>query len=528
MKFTCSSGQRPLEGYTIKRGIGRGGFGEVYYALSDGGKEVALKLIRANLDIELRGMTQCLNFKHPNLVTLFDLRKDAQGDHWVIMEYVGGETLNIVLARHPTGVAPELAQQWFNGLGAAVAYLHDHGIVHRDLKPGNLFVENGTVKLGDYGLSKFISGSQRTAQTESVGTVYYMAPEIATGNYNKQIDIYAAGVMLYEMLTGHVPFDGESAGEILMKHMTSPPDLTRVPATFVPVLERALCKNPALRYRSMAEMNKEVALVGSRSGERMPVPERPRPTPPPLAAPPRHEEVPQVQPVVVPLRTTLSEMCRSLFLSTLLAGLLCILWAGLIRPRHLTEVGGYFFLTVATCWAVLIPARLWTRRVHDSLTRRLALMCLGLGIGLGALWLDGKDVMTLFTAPAQASEVPEVFRPEQPPAESRLRDPFGNLFRRNPDFPAVAAGYLSFFALSLFALRWWRLADRRRSARFSLFAVLAAGFWAYLFFYIFRPWGEEPLGVLVLVMSAVIVQLVSPWQPPAPAPPRRLRLRQAC
>src|SRR4051812_37080103 len=90
MKFTYNSGQRPLEGYTIKRGIGRGGFGEVYYGLSDGGKEVALKLIRGNLDIELRGMAQCLNLKHPNLVNLYDLRTDAHGDHWVVMEYVAG------------------------------------------------------------------------------------------------------------------------------------------------------------------------------------------------------------------------------------------------------------------------------------------------------------------------------------------------------------------------------------------------------------------------------------------------------
>ena len=86
MKFTYNSGQRPLDGYTLKRGIGRGGFGEVYYAISDGGKEVALKLVRGNQEVELRGMAQCLNLKHPHLVSLFDMRTDAQGDHWVVME----------------------------------------------------------------------------------------------------------------------------------------------------------------------------------------------------------------------------------------------------------------------------------------------------------------------------------------------------------------------------------------------------------------------------------------------------------
>jgi hypothetical protein len=525
MKFTYNSGQRPLDGYTIKRGIGRGGFGEVYYGVSDGGKEVALKLIQGNLDIELRGMSQCLNFKHANLVNLYDLRTDAHGDHWVVMEYVAGETLNTVLCRHPQGVAPELAQQWFAGLAAAIGYLHDHGIVHRDLKPGNIFVENGAVKIGDYGLCKFISGSQRTAQTQSVGTVHYMAPEISTGNYNKQIDIYAAGIMLYEMLTGHVPFDGESAGEILMKHLTSPPDLSKVPAAFVPVLDRALSKNPALRYRSMAEMGRDVAAIGAATPGAAGA-ARPAPRPQGAAQAARPEPIPVVHPVPVPVRGLLAELCGSMLLAAVLAGLLCILLAGLLRLNDFTEVGNYFFLTVAACWAILIPAKLWTRRIHDSLARRVLMMCLGLVIGLGALWLDGQDVRGLFNAQARANEVPAPFRVDRD--DGRPKEWFGNVFRRNQNETAatVAASYLSFFGLAFFALRWWRMADRRRHHRFSLYAVVAAGFWAYLLVWLFSPWSNEPLGVLVLVMAAVIVQLVSPWQPPAPQPCRRLRLRQ--
>src|SRR5262249_13502233 len=103
---------------------------------------------------------------------------------------------------------------------------------------------------------------QRTAQTQSVGTVYYMAPEISTGNYNKQIDVYAAGVILYEMLTGHVPFDGESAAEVLMKHLTAAPDLSKVPAEYVPIVSRALFKTPVHRFGSMAEMARAVEALG--------------------------------------------------------------------------------------------------------------------------------------------------------------------------------------------------------------------------------------------------------------------------
>src|SRR5438874_4370958 len=263
MKFSYSSGQRPLEGYTLKRGVGRGGFGEVYFAVSDGGKEVALKLVRGESQIELRGVAQCINLKHPNLVSIFDLRTDANGDHWVVMEYVAGEPLNVVLLRHPQGLPRELGREWFLGLARAVGYLHDHGIVHRDLKPANVFIENGHVKVGDYGLSKSLTSSQRSANTQSIGTVHYMAPEISTGNYNKQIDVYAAGVILYEMLTGRVPFDGESAGEVLMKHLTAPPDLSKVPKDYVPILARALSKNPVQRYANMVEMARGVEEAGA-------------------------------------------------------------------------------------------------------------------------------------------------------------------------------------------------------------------------------------------------------------------------
>ncbi|MEJ5341564.1 MAG: serine/threonine-protein kinase [Thermogutta sp.] len=253
-RFLYASGDRPLPGFTIKRGIGRGGFGEVYYAVSDAGKEVALKLLCRHLDVELRGIQHCLNLKHPNLLMIYDVQRDPRGDTWVIMEYVRGSSLEQVLNNHPQGLPPDEALVWFHGMAAGVGYLHSHGIVHRDLKPGNLFLEEGVVKVGDYGLAKYISCSRRSGQTQSVGTVHYMAPEVGRGRYGKEIDIYAMGIILYEMLTGRVPFDGESAGEILIKHLTEAPDLVRIPQPFRRAVARALEKDPDQRYHSVSEM----------------------------------------------------------------------------------------------------------------------------------------------------------------------------------------------------------------------------------------------------------------------------------
>ncbi|MCA9248877.1 MAG: serine/threonine protein kinase [Planctomycetales bacterium] len=253
-RFTYASGSRPLAGYTIKRGIGSGGFGEVYYAVSDAGKEVALKLIRRHLDVELRGVRQCLNLKHPNLLALHDIRTDDAEDRWVVMEYISGESLEDAIDRHPQGMPKEEVLDWMRGIAAGVAHLHEHGIVHRDLKPGNIFRDQGIVKIGDYGLSKFVSCSRRSGQTESVGTVHYMAPEIANGRYGKEIDTYALGVILYEMLTGRVPFEGESVGEILMKHLTAEPELASLEEPYRNLVARTLAKDPEQRVSSAKQL----------------------------------------------------------------------------------------------------------------------------------------------------------------------------------------------------------------------------------------------------------------------------------
>ena len=284
-RYTFSSGARPLEGFTIKRAVGRGGFGEVYYATSDSGKEVALKLITRNLDIEKRGVAQCMNLKCPNLLAIHDIKTNESGDTFVIMEFVAGPSLAAVLESYPDGMPLEDVRAWLKGLVDGVAYLHDHGIVHRDLKPANLFMEEGVVKIGDYGLAKMISAQAASHHSESIGTCHYMAPEISTGKYNKPIDVYAIGVIIFEMITGRVPFEGESYGEVLIKHLTTRPDLSALPEPFKTIVGQALAKDPAHRPNRVIQLlppddaprPRDVRFIGEGKVASPPPPPRPKP-----------------------------------------------------------------------------------------------------------------------------------------------------------------------------------------------------------------------------------------------------------
>ena len=511
MQFAYTCGQKPLEGYTIKRGVASGGFGEVYFGLSDGGKEVALKCLFRNQDIELRGIGQCLNLKHPHLVHLYDLRTDAEGKHWLVMEYVRGETMHHLLQRHPSGLDRDLAKQWFGQISAAVHFLHEQGIVHRDLKPANVFVENGLVKIGDYGLCKFISSSQHRGQTQNIGTLHYMAPEIGKGDYTRSVDIYASGILFHEMLTGKVPFDGETSAEILLKHLSQMPDLSRT-GPFAGVIQKALEKDPKRRFATLAEMSRRVGEIGQ------PMRESWAPTHVPAhvlsAATLPGESAwspPSPSPTTVALSPprSWSERARSLALAGAVAFALSVT-LGFILGDWRRMIGPFTLATLCS-WTILLLARLWSGPAEDSVVRRLTQGVLGIGIGVFAVWLQGYGLSDALS----------------PRIEVGPRHPFyGSLFADNQSL-SVGVGHVGYYGLMFLILRWWRATELKRAQRFALPALLASGFWAFALLFLLPTAEERQLGFVGMVIASVAVQLASPRRDPDPAPSHRLRWRYA-
>jgi len=516
MKFTYRSGQRPLDGYTLKRGVGQGGFGEVYFAVSDGGKEVALKLLRGHTDAELRGIAHCLNLKHQNLVHLYDLRTDSRGEKWVVMEYVFGESLAQVINRHPNGLPSELIREWFAALSRGVGHLHDQGVVHRDLKPGNVFLEHGSLKVGDYGLSRRMSSSERGDATRGVGTPHYMAPEIKNGNYGRSIDIYACGVVLFEMLTGHPPFQGETPGEVLMKHQLDTPDLTKVSAVWRPVLARALDKDPTRRFGTILEFARTVDAVfggtrleaGAATLTAVPVPgidlkisaaetvvdER---LPLPKVVKPLPAAAPSTLSTGSFVRSRLSEFAGGMVLAPVVCAACTAPWAMLQSGTGWSVLGRVFLLATVLTWALLIVGRFPRRNEQNPWGRRAIQLLVGLGVGTLAFWLDGWAMPTE-TGTASTRDIV-----------------LWSGHRISPESLSIGIRYLFYFGLATAACRWWLATDANRRERIRVFPIGAAAFWGTVFSFLW-PWESSPgmVGIAPLAIAAIATQAVGPWRSP--------------
>src|SRR4051794_1853231 len=259
--------------YLIERKLGSGGMADVYLAEDQElGRNVALKLLNerhANDDqfVERfrREAQSAAGLNHPNIVSIFD-RGQAEGTYYIAMEYLEGRTLKELLVRNgptPVPIAIDYARQ----ILGAIAFAHRNGIVHRDIKPHNIVVrKDGRLKVTDFGIARS-GASQMTEAGSIVGTAQYLSPEQARGApVDARSDLYSLGIVLYEMLTGKVPYTGDAPVEIAMKHLTAipdPPSKLRpdIPHDLDAVVMRALAKDPAQRYGSAEEMDADLARV---------------------------------------------------------------------------------------------------------------------------------------------------------------------------------------------------------------------------------------------------------------------------
>jgi serine/threonine-protein kinase len=259
--------------YVIERKLGSGGMADVYLAEDQElGRRVALKLLddRHASDEQFverfrREAQSAAGLNHPSIVSIFD-RGYAEGTYYIAMEYLDGRTLKELLVKNgptPVPIAIDYARQ----ILGALAFAHRNAIVHRDIKPHNIVVGgDGRLKVTDFGIARS-GASQMTEAGSIVGTAQYLSPEQARGApVDPRSDIYSLGVVLYEMLTGKVPFSGDTPVEIAMKHLSQvpePPSKLRegIPHDLDAVVMRALAKDPEQRYGTAEEMDADLARV---------------------------------------------------------------------------------------------------------------------------------------------------------------------------------------------------------------------------------------------------------------------------
>ena len=261
--------------YEIMEQIGKGGMATVYRAIQPSiGRDVAVKVLAPHLTAQAgfaerfyREVEIIAGLQHPHILPVHDFG-DENGTAFIVMAYLTGGTLSALIDKGPMDLAPTVSM--IRQIAAALDYAHKRNIIHRDFKPGNILLDSqGNAYLADFGLSKIADADSQLTGTGVLGTPAYMAPELGDPkSLTHKVDIYALGIVLYEMLTGKLPYITETALGQLMAHATKPvpqiheqrPDL---PEGVQPILEKAMAKSPQERYASASAIADDLdALLG--------------------------------------------------------------------------------------------------------------------------------------------------------------------------------------------------------------------------------------------------------------------------
>ena len=266
-----SKGQKINDRYEIVKSIGEGGMANVYLAndtILD--RKVAVKVLRGDLSSDdkfirrfQREALSVSNLSHPNIVEVYDVGEE-DGQHYIVMEYIEGKTLKQLLKKRDSLTLTEVIDI-MTQLTDGIAHAHESYIIHRDIKPQNIMIQDdGRIKITDFGIAMALNATQLTQTNSVMGSVHYLPPEQASGKGTTvKSDIYSMGILMYELLTGTVPFKGDNAVEIALKHMKDKiPSIRKqnpaIPQSVENILLKATAKNPRNRYDTAREMHEDL------------------------------------------------------------------------------------------------------------------------------------------------------------------------------------------------------------------------------------------------------------------------------
>ena len=276
-----SKGQKINDRYEIIKSIGEGGMANVYLAkdtILD--RQVAVKVLRGDLSSDekfirrfQRESLSVSNLSHPNIVEVYDVGEE-DGQYYIVMEYIEGKTLKQLLYKRGALTLPEVIDI-MTQLTDGLSHAHEAYIIHRDIKPQNIMIEdNGTIKITDFGIAMAVNATQFTQTNSVMGTVHYLPPEQANGkSATVKSDIYSLGILMYELLTGSVPFKGDNAVEIALKHMKEKlPSIRKqnplIPQSVENIVIKACAKNPRNRYNTVKEMHDDIVSAMAKENEK--------------------------------------------------------------------------------------------------------------------------------------------------------------------------------------------------------------------------------------------------------------------
>ena len=276
-----SRGQKINERYEIIKTIGEGGMANVYLANDTIlERKVAIKVLRGDLSNDekfirrfKREALSVSNLSHPNIVEVYDVGEE-EGNYYIVMEYIEGKTLKQLLQKRGALTLTEVIDI-MSQLTDGLSHAHEAYIIHRDIKPQNIMIEdNGLVKITDFGIAMALNSTQLTQTNSVMGSVHYLPPEQANGKGSTvKSDIYSLGILMYELLTGSVPFKGDNAVEIALKHMKEKlPSIRKqnptIPQSIENIVLKATAKNPKNRYDTVREMYNDLQTAIERDNEK--------------------------------------------------------------------------------------------------------------------------------------------------------------------------------------------------------------------------------------------------------------------